>query len=136
MEGFHVTSSPRIVTASAMLDFFSTILLPVILHRKISIIAAMVLTTCAIECAQCRENPLLVFSTSRQLRLSYRHIAYGRGMSNAGSDTPKPILKQILSRLYQRTSHSFDENQPMHRKRNFLKSFCNQIRQKSHNVFI
>ena len=36
----------------------------------------------------------------------------------------------------QRTSHSFNENQPMHRKRNFLKIFCNQIWRKSHNVFI
>ena len=44
---------------------------------------------------------LLVFSTSRQLRPSYRHTAYGRGMSNAGNDTPKPILKQMLSGLYQ-----------------------------------
>ena len=35
----------------------------------------------------------------------------------------------------QRTSHSFNENQPMHRKRSFLKIFCNQIRRKSHNVF-
>ena len=35
----------------------------------------------------------------------------------------------------QRTSHNFNENQPMHRKRNFLKIFCSQIRQKSHNVF-
>ena len=34
-----------------------------------------------------------------------------------------------------RTSHSFNENQPMHWKRNFLKIFCNQIRWKSH-VFI
>ena len=38
--------------------------------------------------------------------------------------------------LWERTSHSFNENQPMHRKRNFLKIFCNQIWRKSHNVFI
>ena len=38
--------------------FFPAILLRVILHRKISNMAAMVVTTCAIECAQCRENPL------------------------------------------------------------------------------
>ena len=27
----------------------------------------------------------------------------------------------------QRTSRSFNENQPMHRKRNFQKTFCNRM---------
>ena len=41
----------------------------------------------------------------------------------------------IWVRPTQRTSHNFNENQPMHQKRNFLKIFCSQIQQKSRNVF-
>ena len=71
-----------------------------------------------IEISSEDEVKAILTHVARQVPISYVfHLNSIVQLSNKGN----------FDFTFERTSHSFNENQPMHRKRNFLKIFCNQI---------